>query len=242
MKELNENNKRLLNDVEKSDPIPDFYIYTDDNTLIHIMEGDGCNLWDEDKWNGYVDYAMIDYMDCTPEEALHVISDEDWDKVTDGMQSLMRTFYQDFKSIDEAAHYFLNAWFGKDDSYDAFICIPEGSETTLEELRGVSLPMTREAVLDCFRSALKDAISCIPDDYEAEIDFEEGWPDRPAGWYLYKYDEDRGEATPMEGFDEPLISAEDTAKYQIDMYEPDILKGIDVYISGDDPLTIEEER
>ena len=61
---------------------------------------------------------------------------------------------------------------------------------------------------------LDDIESWVPDGYELEIDH---WYEPVAGWYAYKYSEDAGEATPLDGYEDVLITDEEVDKEKINI-------------------------
>ena len=114
----------------------EFYVYTDTGTLMHVMEGNGSNLWPEDEAEGYKDYAMLDWVNCTPEEAKKIITEEAGIgdiEGSDGVQSMLENYYQDFKSTEEAAKYFIDAWIGNSDN-PFIICHDENDVEKISEL------------------------------------------------------------------------------------------------------------
>lgn len=67
-----------------------------------------------------------------------------------------------------------------------------------------------------FMEMLRDAEANISSDYEMEIDHFNGEDDTPSGWWVYKYNEARGEAVIADD-PEPLITDEEAKAKRIDV-------------------------
>lgn len=68
-----------------------------------------------------------------------------------------------------------------------------------------------------FVKNIKDLTNCVPEGYELEMEHFPGGDDCPAGWYAYKYSETYGEATPMDDYNEPIITDNEADERQVDV-------------------------